>query len=233
MSKQTENFVGGGLLLRETKIDSYDKGREDLCALLDGEASEVEVQRILNAMDGKSGKEVRELWRRYNLVSDSVRNKTFDIGLDVSGDVIAAITNQAPRILAKSSTWSEVIVQLGVAASVAMLTLFSVQYYNDNVRFDQTLRNVEVEPHNEELNSGPAAQFPSGFKPNINVRTVSAGSIRESELKVTLDSQLFQDDRIREHIDRKVSEYYRQSFNIGRHGKQPFVKLKKMEVTPD
>ena len=219
--------------MREIKIDSYDKGQEDLCALLDGEASEVQVQRILTAMDGKSGKEVREFWRRYNLVSASVRNETFDIGLDVSRDVIAAITNQPPRTLAKSSTWPEVIVQFGVAASVAMLTLFSIQYYSDNVRFDQTLRNVEVESHNEELHSGPAAQFPSGFKPNINVRTVSAGLIREPELKVTLDSQLFQDDRIREHIDRKVSEYYRQSFHIGRHGEQPFVKLKKLEVAPD
>tara|TARA_E500000075_G_C6907939_1_gene277719 strand:+ start:189 stop:854 length:666 start_codon:yes stop_codon:yes gene_type:complete len=219
--------------LRENKINLADTCRKDLCALVDGEANEVEVQRILTAMDGKSAREVRELWRRYHIASDSVRNKTFDIGLDVSGDVIVALKNQPVRNLIGSNKFSEAMLQFGVAASVAMLTIFGVQHYNNTDRFKQTSHNVKVESYSSQLNTGPAAQFPAGFKPNINVQTVSTGIISNPELKVTLDIRLSQDDRIRDHIDRKISEYYLQSMHIGRDGKPTFVKPNKTKVIPN
>ena len=100
-----------------------------------------------------------------------------------------------------------------------MLTIFSVQYFNNSNLVDQTMHNVKVELNGVDASAGPAAQFPNGFKPNINVQTVSVGSIRKSEPKVSLDTRLFQDDKIRDHIDRKVSEYYRQSTHIDRDRK--------------
>jgi len=106
-----------------------------------------------------------------------------------------------------------------VAASVAMFTIFSIQHYNNSDLIDQTPHNVKVESNGVDASMGPAAQFPTGFKPNINVQTVSIGSIRKPEPKVSLDTSLFQDDRIRDHIDRKVSEYYRQSTHIDRDRK--------------
>ena len=200
----------------ENKIYLDEKCRRDLCALVDGEVSDFEVQGILTAMDGKSAREVRELWRRYNLASNSIRNETFGIGLDVSGDVVAAIKNQPIRHLNRPKKFSEAILQFGVAASVAMVTIFSIQHYNNSDLIDQTPHNVKVELNEVDASTGPAAQFPNGFKPNINVQTVSVGSIRKSEPKVSLDTGLFQDDKIRDHIDRKVSEYYRQSTHIDR-----------------
>ena len=203
----------------ENKIHLDDKCRRDLCALVDGEANDFEVQGILTAMDGENAREVRELWRRYNLASNSIRNETFGLGFDVSGDVAAAIKNQPIRHLTGPNKILESILQLGVAALVAMLTIFSVQYFNNSNLVDQTTHNVKVELNGVDASAGPAAQFPNGFKPNINVQTVSVGSIRKSDPKVSLDTRLFQDDKIRDHIDRKVSEYYRQSTHIDRDRK--------------
>ena len=112
----------------ENKIHLDEKCRRDLCALMDGEASDFEVQGILTAMDGKSAREVRELWRRYNLASNSIRNETFGIGLDVSGDVVAAIKNQQIRHLNRPKKFSEAKIQFGVADSVAMVTIYSSQH---------------------------------------------------------------------------------------------------------
>ena len=203
----------------ENKIHLDEKCRRDLCALMDGEASDFEVQGILTAMDGKSAREVRELWRRYNLASNIIRNETSGIGFDVSGDVTAAIKNQPIRHLTWPKKISEAILQFGVAASVAMFTIFSIQHYNNSDLIDQTPHNVKVELNGADASAGPAAQFPNGFKPNINVQTVSIGSTRKPEPKVSLDTSLFQDDKIRDHIDRKVSEYYRQSTHIDRDRK--------------
>ena len=50
-----------------------EKTGESLSALLDTQADDLDLQRVLNALDGDA--EVSRQWRRYNVISAAMRNE--------------------------------------------------------------------------------------------------------------------------------------------------------------
>ena len=70
-----------------------EKINESISALMDSEANELELERILNQ---SRRAEVRDVWQRYHLVSHSLRGGKLAWGLDVSSAVMRTIEAHGP-----------------------------------------------------------------------------------------------------------------------------------------
>ena len=57
-----------------------EKTGESLSALLDTQADDLDLQRVLNALDGDA--EVSRQWRRYNVISAAMRNELGHFAVD-------------------------------------------------------------------------------------------------------------------------------------------------------
>jgi len=147
---------------------------ESLSALVDGEVSEIELQRILRELDGVEGDALRQRWQGYHQQRSLMRGERF-AGTDLSASISAAIADEP---LHRKSRWSSLgssLSRMAVAASVAVFALVAVQQFDRGADQQPALEfaqeSLEVEHY-----SGPALQFPSGFRPELYAQTVSAQS---------------------------------------------------------
>jgi len=114
--------------------------RESLSALLDDEANELELERIVANITDDS--ELRQTWVRYNMVRGvSSGHALGHPGLDISGQVRAAITEQqAPGVGgALRQRLLRPVASLAVAASVAATVVIG----------GQQLAQVGTDPFND------------------------------------------------------------------------------------
>lgn len=101
-------------------MSQTDANRESLSALLDDEANDIDIARVLKAVDQP---ELRAEWVRQQQISGVLRGEApLSIGIDVSAGVRAAIEDSAPRR-------SNPLVGLAVAASVTVAVVFGGQQY--------------------------------------------------------------------------------------------------------
>ncbi len=107
--------------------------RESVSALMDGEADDLELRRLLAAEN--TGK-VSGSWSRYHLVRDTLQNPGQDAEfrhLDISQQISIAIaeetetTTAMPEQSENSNPWWKPAAGFAVAASVAMVVVFGVQ----------------------------------------------------------------------------------------------------------
>lgn len=103
---------------------------ESLSAVMDGEAEELELRRVLAAAGEDPA--LRERWARYQLVRDVMHKQAVLPGWDLASAVSAAIAaEEEPESAqpAASSGWRQ-LGRLAVAASVTLAVLAGVRFYN-------------------------------------------------------------------------------------------------------
>jgi sigma-E factor negative regulatory protein RseA len=103
---------------------------ESLSAVMDGEADELELRRVLAAAGEDPA--LRERWGRYQLARDVMHKQAVLPNLDLASAVSAAIAaeaNPVPAQPAASSGWRQ-LGRLAVAASVTLAVLAGVRFYN-------------------------------------------------------------------------------------------------------
>ena len=118
---------------------------ESLSALIDGETSDLEMHRVLKAADNND--ELRQSWRRYQIISQTLKNNRSDVDLsvDLSARIKSAIADEPPlntqhtveqatSAAASSSAkrsiksiWPDVG-RFAIAASVAAAVVLGFQY---------------------------------------------------------------------------------------------------------
>ncbi|PCJ44293.1 MAG: hypothetical protein COA99_07140 [Moraxellaceae bacterium] len=117
-----------------------DKAREEMSALMDGEASELELHRVLKCSE--TDEELRSSWRRYHLTRSVIRGEARDKGLlmhsslDITAAVSQAIADE-PAYAEESSengkrgVWFDRVLRplgsVAVAASVSAMVIFGWQ----------------------------------------------------------------------------------------------------------
>lgn len=110
-----------------------DKVQESLSALMDNEADDLELRRILKKMPGQ-GDALKEKWARYHLISASLKQEVHSRPAVDLLSGIHAILDEEPipvRPAASASRLPGVFRYLGqsaIAASVALGVLFTAQY---------------------------------------------------------------------------------------------------------
>lgn len=103
-----------------------EKMRESLSALLDDEANELEMERVLSRL--KDDTELRQTWVRYNLTSAvATGHSPARLDLDVSARVRQAITASGPASGSLGRRFMQPLASLAVAASVAAVVVVGGQ----------------------------------------------------------------------------------------------------------
>lgn len=169
------------------QVDS--KIRETLSALMDDEASELELHRAMR--EAGEGESFNATWSRYHLAASAMRKELpldfFDSSAELRAAInMALISEPVPQ---RRPQWPQSLGRVAIAASVAVLAIFGAQQYKvfepsssmslavqSETQGPLQARADEVEP------KGPQFQLPSGFEvPQATARTVSTGSYNSNK----------------------------------------------------
>ncbi len=149
--------------------------QESLSALIDGEANELEVRRLLKA-DDEIFEVLREDWSRYQLASSNMKKASREEQAveyrDLSISINSAIADEPVHSIKehnkpKASMWSGVG-RFAIAASVAGAVVLGVQFAPSD--FDNQI--ADNEPLTLPSSSVPSS-FGQGLPSNTAIRTVS------------------------------------------------------------
>ena len=178
--------------------DHKERLEQSLSALMDGAATDIEMHRLLKEVSNDS--ELRDKWKRYHMVSSAMKGDAATGTIDYSAAISAAIDQEPAHRQSRTAVFAGSAGRFAIAASVALVAVFGVQQLNSPLdSVGEISEFAGVEQATEE-NTGPAIQFPSGFQPIINARTVSAGGNNKSSQYVTPVIE------VRQQVNRKYSE---------------------------
>ncbi|MFT3930086.1 MAG: sigma-E factor negative regulatory protein [Spongiibacteraceae bacterium] len=105
------------------------KLRESISALIDGEADELELRRILANADTQ---EVRESWRSYHLQRDMLNGGDMRFAhIDISLNIQSVLAEESLPAVAGSRWWRP-FASVAVAASVAAVVVVGARGLNSN-----------------------------------------------------------------------------------------------------
>lgn len=104
--------------------------QESLSAVMDNEADELELRRVLGASDDA---EMLAKWSRYQIARAVMHKELLEPRLDIASAVSAALADEAVPVANKAvrGPW-RVVGRLAVAASVTVAVLAGVRLYNQD-----------------------------------------------------------------------------------------------------
>ncbi|MBN8431176.1 sigma-E factor negative regulatory protein [Microbulbifer salipaludis] len=218
---------------------------ESLSALVDGEASELEIQRLLKSSDAAGG-DLQQRWSRYQLAGSVLRGeKVAPVDLGLAASISAAIADEPS--LAESaqpaaandagesgrSRWWRPLSRGAVAATVAFAAVLGVQQMQSPQPGTQMVAELE-RPAQQPVQSAPQ---PSGFLvPTLNTRPVSTAPQLVPEQRVGSPSpqvQMVPSPELMRHLNRVMLEHSEQAARVGSQGMVPFARATYGERTPE
>lgn len=151
--------------------------QESLSAIMDGEAGELELRRVLQATEQEPA--LRDTWERYQVARAALHNEPWQGKVDLSAGIAAALADEpTPKASFQPSAIWQNLGKLAVAASVTMAVLVGVKMVNqDNVPGEPAM--VAERPAQEAAPaSAPAARQSgsavlAGFPANSETATPS------------------------------------------------------------
>lgn len=158
---------------------------ESLSALMDGEAGELELRRVLRALDD-DGSELMARWRRYHLVQASLHDQTPPVRTDLLAGIHARLQNEAPisshsALIRQARKLAGRLGQGAIAAGVAAAVLFGVG------QIDQQLRGELPGVAGTTIAGGQdVALLPElggEYNPSALTRTVSMGAAERDRIQ--------------------------------------------------
>lgn len=119
--------------------------KESLSAVMDNEADELELRRVLGASDDA---ELRATWSRYQIARAVMHKELLEPRLDIAAAVSAALADEELPVAHKTvrGPW-RTVARLAVAASVTLAVLVGVRMYNqDEVSGTQLAQQQATQP---------------------------------------------------------------------------------------
>ena len=111
---------------RKVVAPESDTAGETLSAMMDDEAQEFELRRLLKSLD--SAPEVLDKWFRYQAVRESLSGSPVSVDRSFATSVRAAINDEpAHKVRAASGSWLQAVSGFAVAASVAFVVVIGGQ----------------------------------------------------------------------------------------------------------
>lgn len=165
--------------------------RESISALMDDEANELEIHRVLSGMEQND--EVRDTWKRYQMASFAMKGKLpGNMDIDISARVAEAVADEEieQEQMVSSSPWSRFlkpITSVAVAASVAFLVVFGALQINQTQN-GPGLAQQESQPS---LNSLAGADVKS---PDVMPVSEEALTPSQKRLRALIDTHTQQAD---------------------------------------
>lgn len=103
--------------------------QESLSAVMDNEADELELRRVLAAAGDDA--ELRGTWSRYQLARAVMHKELLEPRLDIAAAVSAALAEETLPAPAAKRSW-RTLGRVAVAASVTLAVLAGVRFYNQD-----------------------------------------------------------------------------------------------------
>lgn len=106
--------------------------QESLSALMDNEADELEIRRVLQASENDPA--MRSTWDRYQLARAVMHNEPWQPKVDLSAGIAALIADEPAPVMAEPKAprmWQN-LSRLAVAASVTLAVLVGVNVFNQD-----------------------------------------------------------------------------------------------------
>ena len=127
--------------------------QESLSAVMDNEADELELRRVLNAFDDT---QTRDTWSRYQVARAVMHKDLLIPRLDIASAVSAALAEEQTPAKVARGPWRS-IGRLAVAASVTVAVLAGVRLYNQ----DDIVGNQMAQQNPAQSLSAPMAKGPA------------------------------------------------------------------------
>lgn len=203
------------------KNSAQEQLNESLSALVDGEATEIELRRILKSEDPA----LMERWSRYHLARDAMQGKVdLPVNIDLSAAISAAIAEEPvyssqPAKQKKATVWSN-IGRFAVAASVAGAVVLGVQFA-PNTGFDNVADSgspVSATPN--QLPSSPV------LTPDTSLRAVG-NQVEPQQKPIVINEETRQ--QLKRHMENKVNRFMLEHAQDGAQNTQqgilPYVRV--------
>ena len=223
--------------------DYEDRLGESVSALMDGEATEFETHRILKEVGEASGARdsARDKWQRYQVASSVMTGEPV-LKIDLSGAISAAIDLEDAHRINPLIKHAGSAGRFAISASVAIVAILGVQQLNNGgLENGDAIEFAEVAVDEALQNTGPALQFPSGFQPNIQARTVSVGgnnktsrqpAVKTFEVRQPINKQ-FSEVELRSYLNDIMIDHSSHAALNSSQGMLPFARVMMNGVAPE
>ncbi len=196
---------------------------ESLSALMDGEASEMEVRRILKS----DNQEIDERWARYHLARDAMRGEVeLPVHMDFSASISAAIADEPAHSLKASNARSKKSLfwpnlgRFAVAASVAGAVVVGVQFAPNTP--SGNIANV-----NQPVSAPSNLPNTPVLTPSTSVRTV--GNEERKKPIVINEATQEQLQQMESEVNRLMLEHAQNATQNTQQGVLPYVRVPEAE----
>lgn len=99
--------------------------QESLSALMDGETDELELRRVLKAME--SDPELAQRWQRYHLAQSVLHDRGIPVSTTLAAKVAAAVDQEPAVTRTGYRGWTSQLTRVAIAASVAVVAVIALQ----------------------------------------------------------------------------------------------------------
>ena len=150
--------------------------QESLTAVMDNEADELELRRVLNAFDDA---ETRDTWSRYQVARAVMHKDLLIPRLDIAAAGSAALADEAVPAKAARGPWRS-LGRLAVAASVTVAVLAGVRLYNQDEIAGAELAQQTQQP----VMAGPQVKGPAvlaGYKESSDTTGPMANGVLQGQ----------------------------------------------------
>lgn len=176
-----------------------DRIKESLSALIDSQADELEIRRLLN----EHSDQMRDKWRRYSLISDVLRDQPLaDLDLDISQGIRQALNGEPMDELApmysseaqsQSSSWVRWL-SLGSSAAAITLAVFMGLNFSDQSWMSQNQNVVALQAMT------PKSLSVSTVSQNSQVKSIN--STDELVVQQNLEAAQYRlNEYLRQHVE--------------------------------
>jgi sigma-E factor negative regulatory protein RseA len=152
--------------------------QESLSAVMDNQADELELRRVLAASDDP---ELRATWSRYQIARAVMHKELLEPRLDIAAAISVALADEPVPAAsqAQRGPW-RTVGRLAVAASVTVAVLAGVRFYNqDDITGAQLAQQASQPVLNIPQVSGPAML--AGFNTSEEQAAPAASAVGEGQ----------------------------------------------------
>ena len=218
--------------------DHQERLEQSLSAFMDAEATDMEMHRLLKEVS--ENPELRAKWKRYHMVSSALNGDVAATSLDYSSAISSAIVKEPTHRQSVLAVFAGSAGRFAIAASVALVAVFGVQQLNSPMTNPGMVSEFAGIDQVDEENTGPAIQFPSGFQPVINARTVSAGGTNKNSRYVTPVIEVrqqakrnYSEAELRAYMNDIMIRHSNHAALNSNQGMLPFARLNESEAAAD
>jgi sigma-E factor negative regulatory protein RseA len=198
---------------------------ESLSALIDNEASDLEVRRILKELEMADASQVaalREKWRTYNTTSALMRGASIS-KIDLSESIREAIKHEDSLKQTIMSNVASVSGRFAIAASVAVFSILGVQELNQDYSLDgEAAKFTQIDESAVNQFAGPVNQIP------FSVRVPQEGSLSTVSAEGEIQKQ-YSDRQMRAYVFYILSKHSAVSSDLSGHGILPYSRIEERQ----